>query len=182
MARATMLVETQGKGPASMMTAVDADGLRSLGPFANHYLAMGLEHVRRNDLPGARQMLELMRTRNSSSKPAVANNDLASRYTTLSSEDLTTGAVMEQILEAAIQFAAGERDEALKRIIAAAEAEDKLVFEYGPPAIAKPAWEAAGEMLLAAGKKTEAAGAFRNVLKRYPNRRLSNEGLRAAGL
>ena len=87
---------------------------------------------------------------------------------------------MENILDAAIQFAAGERDDAIKKIVAAAEAEDKLVFEYGPPAIVKPAWEAAGEMLLAMGRKAEAADAFRRVLKRYPNRKLSNEGLQKA--
>jgi predicted Zn-dependent protease len=87
---------------------------------------------------------------------------------------------MEQILEAAIQFASGDRDRALVQVVTAAEAEDKLVFEYGPPAIVKPAWEAAGEMLLAAGRKNEATDAFRRVLKRYPNRRLSNEGLQKA--
>ena len=65
-------------------------------------------------------------------------------------------------------------------ITAAGEAEDKLVFEYGPPATVKPAWEAAGEMLLTIGRKTDAADAFRRVLKRYPNRKLSNEGLRKA--
>jgi TolA-binding protein len=88
---------------------------------------------------------------------------------------------MENFLEAAFLFAAGDRDDAFKNIVAAADAEDKLIFEYGPPAIVKPAWEQAGEMFLKAGKKREAAEAFRNVLKRYPNRRLSNEGLKAAG-
>jgi len=87
---------------------------------------------------------------------------------------------MEQMLEASIQFAAGERDVALKNVVAAAEAEDKLIFEYGPPAIVKPVWEQAGEMLLVAGRKPEAADAFRKALKRYPNRRISNEGLKAA--
>ncbi len=65
-------------------------------------------------------------------------------------------------------------------ITSAGEAEDKLVFEYGPPATVKPAWEVAGELLLAMGRKTEAAEAFRRVLKRYPNRKLSNERLRKA--
>jgi predicted Zn-dependent protease len=99
---------------------------------------------------------------------------------TVSQADIDTLTVMEQILDASIRFATADRDEALRQIVAAAEAEDKLVFEYGPPAIVKPAWEAAGEMMLAAGRKTEAAEAFRKALKRYPNRRLSNEGLKAA--
>jgi tetratricopeptide (TPR) repeat protein len=182
MCRATMLVETRGKGPASMMTPVDTSGIRSFGAFANHDLAMGLEYVRRNDVPEAKRTLASLRTRNASGAAARGGETGgANRYTTVSQSDVDAGKVMENILEAAIQFAAGERDEALKKIVAAAEAEDKLIFEYGPPAIVKPAWEQAGEMFLAAGKKSEAADAFRNVLKRYPNRRLSNEGLKEAG-
>ncbi|MGD9560756.1 MAG: tetratricopeptide repeat protein [Pyrinomonadaceae bacterium] len=183
MCRATMLVETKGKGPASMMIPVDASGIRSSGAFANHDLAIGLELVRRNQIKEARQMLETLRSRNraGSSAPS-AGSDVTNRYETVSQAEIDTGRVMEQMLEASIKFASGERDEALRMITAAAEAEDKLIFEYGPPAIVKPAWEAAGEMLLAAGQKPEAAEAFRRTLKRYPNRRLSNEGLKAAGL
>lgn len=181
MCRATMLVETKGKGPASTMVPVDPAGMRSFTTFSNHDMAIGLEHVRRNDLNEARRILDGLKARNSggsSSKPAEGDN--SSRYTTVTKADYDAGKVMEQILDAAIKFASGSRDEALKIIVAAAEAEDKLVFEYGPPAIVKPAWEAAGEMLLAAGRKPEAAEAFRKTLKRYPNRRLSNEGLKAA--
>ena len=87
---------------------------------------------------------------------------------------------MALVLEASIDNASGNQATALKKIVMAAEAEDKLIFEYGPPAIVKPAWEAAGEMYLTAGKKAEAADAFRRALKRYPNRRLSNEGLKPA--
>ena len=125
-------------------------------------------------------MLDSLRKQNAAAGEAKSSSNTSSRYTTVSQADLDSGAVMEQILESAIQFASGNRDEVLRKIVSAAEAEDKLIFEYGPPAIVKPAWEAAGEMLLAAGKKTEAADAFRNALKRYPNRRLSNEGLKAA--
>ena len=63
---------------------------------------------------------------------------------------------------------------------AAGEAEDNMVFEFGPPTTIKPAWEAAGEFFLEARKFSEAADAFRHALKRYPNRRLSNEGLKSA--
>jgi tetratricopeptide (TPR) repeat protein len=182
MCRATMLVETRGKGPASTMTPVETSGIRSYGAFANHDLAIGLEYVHRNDLPEAKRMLASLRDRNIKGVAARGGGTgTASRYTSVSQSEVDTGKVMENILEAAIQFAAGDRDDALKNIVAAAEAEDKLIFEYGPPAIVKPAWEQAGEMFLKAGKKREAAEAFRNVLKRYPNRRLSNEGLKAAG-
>jgi tetratricopeptide (TPR) repeat protein len=182
MCRATMLVETRGKGPASIMEPVDPAGIRSFGVFSSHDMAMGLEYVRRNDIAAARRMLGSIKQRLETAKTATSEaGGVSSRYTTISQTEIAAGAVMEQILDAAIVFASGERDAAIKQIIAAGEAEDGLVFEYGPPAIVKPAWEAAGEMLLAAGRKAEAADAFRKVLKRYPNRRLSSEGLRIAG-
>ncbi|HKP70830.1 MAG TPA: hypothetical protein VJV05_16190 [Pyrinomonadaceae bacterium] len=181
MCRATMLVETRGKGPASMMTPVDPAGMRSFGYFSNHDLAIGLEYVRRNELSEAKRMLGVLRARNADGGAARGGETgAANRYATVSQSDVDAGPVMESVLDAAIQFASGERDDALRKIVVAAETEDKLIFEYGPPAIVKPAWEQAGEMFLAAGKKTEAADAFRKALKRYPNRKLSNEGLKAA--
>ena len=145
---------------------------------ASHDLAIGLEHVRRKDftsafgaaaLLGGRQAVLRSRAMTGASGPSAALQI-----------DLETISVMEAILASAVAFAQGERESGIRNILAAAGREDKLVFEFGPPAIVKPAWEAAGEMLLAAGRKKEAAEAFRNVLKRYPNRRLSNEGLKAA--
>ncbi|HQU94434.1 MAG TPA: hypothetical protein PLK77_19210, partial [Pyrinomonadaceae bacterium] len=102
------------------------------------------------------------------------------RYSEVPKADLDAVGVMAMILEASIDIASGDQATALMKIVAAAEAEDKLIFEYGPPAIVKPAWEAVGEMYLSAGKKAEAANAFRRALKRYPNRRISNEGLKQA--
>ena len=182
MSRATLLVEARGKGPASIMTPVDGGGMRSFGPFSNHDLAIGLEHVRRNNLAEANRTLESLRAKTAAGRAARTAGDVntASRYTTVSQSDIDAAAVRERILEAAIEFASGKREEAIRKVTEAAEDEDKLIFEYGPPAIVKPAWEAAGELMLAAGKKAEAANAFRNALKRYPNRRLSNEGLKAA--
>lgn len=181
MSRATLLVEMRGKAPASAMERVDAAGITTFGVFSGHDLAIGLEQVRRQELDAARQTLEALRARNSSFKTASTSDSGAiSRYTTVAQTDIDASAVMEKMLAAAIEFASGQKESGIRGMMAAAEAEDKLVFEYGPPAIVKPAWEAAGEMLLAAGRKNEAADAFRKALKRYPNRRLSNEGLRLA--
>jgi predicted Zn-dependent protease len=44
----------------------------------------------------------------------------------------------------------------------------------------KPAWEHAGELYLKMDRSKEALEAFQRVLKVYPNRRLSNEGIMAA--
>ncbi len=179
MTRATLLVETRGNGPASIMERVDSAGMTTFGVFSGHDLAIGLEQVRAPDLEAARRTLDGMRARNASFKTAGTGDAASiSRYSTVSQADIDAAAVMERMLSAAIEYASGQKETGIQEMIAAAEAEDKLVFEYGPPAIVKPAWEAAGEMLLSAGRKSEAADTFRKALKRYPNRRLSNEGLR----
>ena len=178
--RATFLVETNGAGPDSMMEPVDSSGMNARSTFANHDLAIGLEFVRRKDLASARQKLDSIRSRIASMKEARSSNAVASGYSNVSQGDVDTVSVMENVLAAAIEFASGEKEKSIRGMISAAETEDKLTFEYGPPAIDKPACEAAGELLLAAGRKSEAAAAFRKALKRYPNRRLSNDGLRAA--
>ena len=59
----------------------------------------------------------------------------------------------------------------------AANAEDVMPYEFGPPFPVKPARELLGEALLAAGRHAEAAEAFRAALKRAPGRRLSLRGL-----
>jgi tetratricopeptide (TPR) repeat protein len=180
--RATFLVETRGAGPDSMMQPVDSSGMTTRGVFANHDLAMGLEYVRRKDLASARQRLDSIRSRIALMKEAKSDIPGANRYANVSQGDLDTVAVMESILTAAIEFASGDSEKGIRAMTSAAETEDKLTFEYGPPAIVKPAWEAAGELLLASGRKADAASAFRKALKRYPNRRLSNDGLKAAGI
>lgn len=180
MSRATFLVEARGAGPESMLDPVDSSEVRSQVYFAGHDLAIGLEYLRRNDLTAASRVLDTLRQKAASMKAAPSGALTASRYSTVSQGDADTVLVMENILAAAVEFASGGREAGIRRMLAAAESEDKLVFEYGPPAIVKPAWEAAGELLLAAGRKKEAASAFRKSLKRYPNRRLSNEGLKAA--
>lgn len=61
---------------------------------------------------------------------------------------------------------------------AALEARQGLVA--GPPAPIKPVSELYGELLLAAGRKKEAAERFARELERHPNRTLSVRGLEAA--
>ena len=51
---------------------------------------------------------------------------------------------------------------------------------FGPPVLQKPSAELLGEELLAAGRKAEAADAFRAALAAAPNRRLSVRGLAGA--
>ncbi|MEO0464555.1 MAG: hypothetical protein AAF127_15610 [Pseudomonadota bacterium] len=82
--------------------------------------------------------------------------------------------------EAIALLASGETEAGLTALRAAAEAEEALPVVFGPPIIAKPSWELLGEHLLKAGRKDEAALAFRNSLAFAPKRRLSLAGLEAA--
>jgi tetratricopeptide (TPR) repeat protein len=177
--RATFLVETRGAGAPSLMEPADRTGPTPQIALASHDLAIGLEHVRRKDLAGAASALELLVSRKATVKSGLAP-EASGSYSAAVQIDLETMSVMEAILAAAMAFAQDERESGIRNTLAAAAREDKLVFEFGPPIIVKPTWEAAGELLLAAGRKKEAADAFRNALKRYPNRRLSTEGLAAA--
>lgn len=179
MCRATMLVETRGASVPSTMEPVDSSGITSISAFSNHDLAIGLEFLRRKDIASARKSLTSLHARSEAVR-SKAVTDVTDRYVAVSRSDVDAAVVIEKILDASIEYSAGNREAAIKKMVAAAENEDGLIFEYGPPAIVKPAWEAAGEMLLDSGRKTEAADAFRKALKRYPNRRLSNEGLRLA--
>lgn len=181
MCRATWLIEADSPGPASMMQTVDPGKIASIGPFVGHDLAIGLAQVRNKDLAAARQTLQHLGARIQAGKARPrSGGDLASRYTTVNESEIGASEVMEKSLDAAIAFASGKHEDGIRQMIAAAEMEDRLIFEYGPPAVVKPAWESVGEMYLELGRNTEAAAAFRRVLARYPNRRLANAGFKKA--
>jgi tetratricopeptide (TPR) repeat protein len=52
----------------------------------------------------------------------------------------------------------------------ATAAEDKLTYEFGPPAVVKPAHELLGEVLLQMGKPAEAVAELKSALERTPKR------------
>jgi predicted negative regulator of RcsB-dependent stress response len=51
---------------------------------------------------------------------------------------------------------------------------------FGPPLVQKLGWELLGDELLADGKKTAAAAAYRHALEMAPGRRIATMGLKAA--
>ncbi len=178
-ARATYLVEAGGDLPGSVFEPVDPTGFASQSEFSGHDLAVGLVQVRRNDLAAARITLARLRGRADADSKILAER-VADRYDSISKTQVEISRVMEMMLDAAIDSAEGNKDEAVRKAVAAGEAEDKLIFEYGPPMSVKPPWELAGEIYLKLGRNTEAADAFRRASARYPNRRLSNAGSRTA--
>ena len=82
--------------------------------------------------------------------------------------------------EAVAVLAEGRRDEGIRLLRNAAEAEAALPPPFGPPALLKPSYEMLGDELLALGRKSEAAEAYKKALAAAPNRRLSVLGLKAA--
>jgi predicted Zn-dependent protease len=77
------------------------------------------------------------------------------------------------MLEAAIAQAQGKTDLALVKTAEAAKLYDATPFDFGPPVPLKPPHEMAGEILLAAGRPTEALGEFDLALKWAPLRAAS---------
>jgi tetratricopeptide (TPR) repeat protein len=82
--------------------------------------------------------------------------------------------------EAVAVLAQGRSDDGIQLLRKAAEAESALPPPFGPPALQKPSYELLGDELLALGRKSEAADAYRQALAAAPNRRLSVLGLKAA--
>jgi hypothetical protein len=75
-----------------------------------------------------------------------------------------------QVATAWVLYAEGKRDDALKAMSAAADAEDKTEKAPVTPGVPKPARELYGVMLLESGMAKEALAAFEATLKKEPNR------------
>lgn len=78
--------------------------------------------------------------------------------------------IQGQVATAWVLYAEGKRDEALKAMSAAADAEDKAEKHPVTPGVPKPAREFHGVMLLESGMAKEALAAFEATLKKEPNR------------
>lgn len=83
-------------------------------------------------------------------------------------------------LRAAISAADGHFENAVSTVREATRLEDALPLEFGPPLIAKPTHELAGEILLAAGKPADAQSEFVKALALAPGRSRSLLGLARA--
>jgi hypothetical protein len=89
-------------------------------------------------------------------------------------------AIQEKEVLALAKLARGDRNAALAFAKEAADIELTLSPPSGPPQPMKPAFELYGELLLAAGRATDAVQAFEQALLRTPQRTPSLAGLAAA--
>lgn len=135
-----------------------------LDPHAPIQFARGMRGIARKEWDEAQKAIAMMR---------IANGDL---------HNMSRGVaeVQRNELIAALYSARGEKGEALRVAQLAVDAEEKLGIPSGPPDVFKPARELYGELLIAAGRKEDAAEQFRQSLLRTPNRALSLSGLAKA--
>jgi hypothetical protein len=78
--------------------------------------------------------------------------------------------IQSQVASAMVLFAEGKREDALKAMSSAADAEDRTEKHPVTPGMPKPAREWYGVLLLESGKSEEALSAFEATLKKEPNR------------
>jgi tetratricopeptide (TPR) repeat protein len=156
--------------------ATDAMAVAPPGGRAASLFADGLAAARRGDLVAAEQALQALEV----VKQAASSTETHHGMRLVSPAEMEGVAVTTVQLQGVIAMARGEKDRGMSLLQQAAELEDKMPFDYGPPLPPKPSRELLGEALLAAGRHAEAAEAFRAALRRAPGRRLSLRGLAQA--
>ncbi len=90
--------------------------------------------------------------------------------------------IQAQVATAWLQFATGRKAEAVAKMSAAADAEDKTEKSPVTPGPLAPARELYGAMLLEQGKAADALAAFEATLRKEPNRLNAILGAAAAAL
>jgi hypothetical protein len=145
-------------------------GVRLSFTFGDGYGA-----VRRGDLQAARQALAAISSPDMSGGARGVGTGAAT-----ATDYQSRAAILQQELQAMIANAEGRHDEAIALLRKAADAEQAMPFEYGPPFIDKPTEELLGETLLDAKQPREAVEAFQRALVRTPQRTQALLGLERA--
>ncbi len=157
--RGAYLLETRQCRDSEVL-AMEVDAAR-LSPevAANHWFIETFCALRQSDKESATAIVEKM---------AASNEDV----------EAVSAAVKIPLLEAkaALAWAGGRHEEAIRLAREAAVLEDTIPFDFGPPAPFKPAHELLGEMLMEAGDYQDALAEFEKALRRTPRRVLALSG------
>ena len=176
--RAMWLVETGSADPTGWAD-VDETGIKAIHAFSAYDFARGVVAARSGDVPAAETYVRRLYARSDAARANVVGV-VASRYESVTPEELAQGQILASALEGAILFAQGRQDAGLERLREAIARSDSMAFEYGPPYSVQPLDELLGDLLLAAGQPAGAAAAYRKTLAVHPNRRLAVAGLTTA--
>jgi tetratricopeptide (TPR) repeat protein len=157
--RARHVLDTEDWNAADRLTAeLQAPAAQLVYAFVTAYAAL-----KRGDVAGAQRALEAHEAAGS----ALAHPDPRAH-------------IQEMELAALRAVSSGDTEDAVESLREATALEESLPFEFGPPASVKPPHELLGEVLLEAGRPTEALAAFEASLARTPLRVRSLQGLAAA--
>jgi tetratricopeptide (TPR) repeat protein len=148
-------------------------GGRAGPPLRDAWLA-GYVAGRAGDPTAAREALEEFRRL----RPAAEDEMAAEGLTDLAYAERP--AVLEAQLEGLVMIAEGDTVGGIVRLSDAAAMEAGLPVPFGPPVIDKPSHELLGELLLLAGRPSEAREAFSLAVERTPGRIQAVRGLRAS--
>lgn len=94
--------------------------------------------------------------------------------------DIAWAHVMEMELKALLALLLNDLERAESWLKSAADLQNSISYDYGPPAILKPAHEMLGDFLLQHNRPAEALVAFETALERAPKRRMALQGKLAA--
>jgi predicted Zn-dependent protease len=171
------LVDTRGSERLGAHSPVDSSGISNFNFFAAYDFARGITAA---DKAGeARAALEQLRARIEQARTRITGVT-RSWLDNITAQEIEQATLMANVLAGTIQYHEGDKSAGITQIRAAIASADRMVFEYGPPWSVKPFDEVLGELLLADGRRQEAAAAFQKTLAVYPNRRLAREGLAAS--
>ena len=161
--RTAQLVAT-GDWDNETLGAILATSDTALLPAATDLFATGLAAIQNQDLATAEEALEQLKTRKEGVTARPGTRQVAVD-------------VMEKELDALVFLARGDDRQAIAFMREAADLEDSMNLQFGPPVPVKPSHELFGEILLELDRPEEAAEQFRLGLARAPNRSLLVSGL-----
>lgn len=173
MMRAAFLVEADPTDSEVASIEIDSDKLSDRAAAASMF-ADAASAIATNDMQEATRILQAIKSRrlkaNERADAAPPSSEPRMRA------DFRKVLIMEHEVEAMIAVSAGDFETAIEKLRGAAEMEESLAFQFGPPQIVKPSAELLGDVLVKAGRPAEAAAAYDRALERAPGRLHSVQG------
>lgn len=172
--KARQIIETEKWEKIALPTAPATEQARTDGTNRTYdtststLLAAGISAAKLGDLPAARQAVTMLE---------AAREKQESEGRTYNAKSV---AIMEKEVEALVQLAEKNTDQAVALMKEATSIESSLDPPSGPPEPIKPSHELFGEILLELNQPKAAVAQFEESLLRMPNRRLSVQGLTKA--
>ena len=187
--RAGYLIETQNWDYAAQTIQIDNEKLPKKALAVDRFVR-ALAYLQEGKILSTQKLIEQLETM----APMAQHQDMfnisggkttccSPNYSTKDDDDpgtLHAIHVMTMELQAILRYQSGRKQEALELMEKAAMMEGNMDFMFGPPIIAKPAYELWGEYLLKEGNYEQAITAFSEALKRTPGRTLTLKGLAKA--